>query len=159
VQVRFATPDDEDALAALDRATWSSFSSPAPPPGDGRTFFDDRTRPEEVLVAVVDGEVAGYARVQRATELPASDHVRVINGFVVDPSRRRRGIGRTLLDAAAREARAQGARRLTLRVLGPNAPARRLYESAGFVVEGILRGEFRVEDEYVDDVLMARDIS
>ena len=41
----------------------------------GWTFFDERTRPEDVLVAVDDGEVAGYvrlapvdaARVERAT--------------------------------------------------------------------------------------------
>jgi len=33
---------------------------------------------------------------------------------------------------------------------------RRLYESCGFVVEGVLRGEFHVDGRDVDDVLMAR---
>jgi RimJ/RimL family protein N-acetyltransferase len=68
-------------------------------------------------------------------------------------------VGRALVDAAAAEARARGATRLTLRVLGPNAGARDLYESAGFVVEGTLRGEFVLEGELVDDVLMARSLS
>ncbi len=62
VEVRPAEPADEDALAALDRATWNWLSSPAPPPGPERPFFDERTEPEDVLVAVVDGEVAGYVR-------------------------------------------------------------------------------------------------
>jgi RimJ/RimL family protein N-acetyltransferase len=67
-------------------------------------------------------------------------------------------VGRALIDAVAAEARAGGATRLTLRVLGPNAAARRLYESAGFVVEGVQRGEFLLDGEYVDDVLMALDL-
>ncbi|CAM5537162.1 GNAT family N-acetyltransferase OS=Streptomyces alboniger OX=132473 GN=CP975_09635 PE=4 SV=1 [Streptomyces alboniger] len=66
------------------------------------------------------------------------------------------GVGRALLRAAQEEARLQGARRLTLRVLGHNAPARKLYESEGFVVEGILPEEFLLEGAYVDDVLMGR---
>ena len=47
----------------------------------------------------------------------------------------------------------------TLRVLGPNATARALYERAGFVVEGVLREEFHLDGRYVDDVLMARDLT
>jgi RimJ/RimL family protein N-acetyltransferase len=41
-------------------------------------------------------------------------------------------------------------------VLSSNAPARRLYESVGFAVEGVLHGEFHLEGVYVDDVMMAR---
>jgi RimJ/RimL family protein N-acetyltransferase len=41
-------------------------------------------------------------------------------------------------------------------VLGPNAAARALYESCGFTVEGVLREEFLLDGQYVDDVLMAR---
>jgi RimJ/RimL family protein N-acetyltransferase len=64
-----------------------------------------------------------------------------------------------LVDAAVREARARGARRLTLRVLGPNMAARGLYEAAGFVVEGVLPEEFLLDGRYVDDVLMALDLT
>ena len=37
--------------------------------------------------------------------------------------------------------------------------ARGLYEAAGFEVEGVLRGEFLLEGDYVDDVLMALDLT
>jgi ribosomal protein S18 acetylase RimI-like enzyme len=159
VVVRPAERSDEDALAALDRATWTSLSSPAPPPGPDRSFFDDKTEPADVLVAVVDGDVAGYVKVGRATPLGASDHVAMIRGISVDHPFRGRGVGKTLLAAAVEKAKARRARRLTLRVLSHNETARRLYESAGFVVEGIQRGEFFLDGEFVDDLLMALDLS
>jgi ribosomal protein S18 acetylase RimI-like enzyme len=158
-EIRPAEPSDEAALAALDRATWSTLSSPAPLPGPGRAFFDESNWPEDVLVAMVDGEIAGYVRLVRATPLAVSDHVLTVNGIAVDPARRRCGIGRALVAAAAREARERGARRLTLRVLDHNEAALALYESAGFVVEGVQRGEFLLDGEYRNDVLMALDLT
>ncbi len=98
-------------------------------------------------------------RLGRASRFASSDHVVTISGIGVDPGRQRRGVGRALMDAAAAEARRRGARRLTLRVFAPNAAARRLYASAGFAVEGVLRGEFLLDGEYVDDVLMALDLT
>ena len=160
IETRSASPADEEALAELDLATWSWLTSPAPRPelGSGWTFFGERARPEDVLVAFLDGEGAGYVKLGRSTPLAATDHVVMVTGIAVAPAFQRRGVGRALIDAAAAEARGRGARRLTLRVLGPNESARRLYQSAGFVVEGIQRGEFLLEGEYVDDVLMALDL-
>jgi ribosomal protein S18 acetylase RimI-like enzyme len=159
ILVRPARPGDERALARLDRATWTTLSSPAPPPARELSFFNERVEIRDVLVAEVDGTVAGYVRLSHPHPLEASRHVLQISGIAVDPSQQRRGVGRSLIAAAAGEARARGARRLTLRVLGSNAPARRLYETSGFVVEGVLRGEFHLDGEYVDDVLMALDLA
>ncbi len=159
VEIRGAVPADEEALAALDRAQWSTLTSPAPPPAPDRGFFGERTAPGDVLVAAFAGELAGYVRLARVTPIAASDHVLQINGLVVGGAFRRRGVGRALLRAAVGEARARGARRLTLRVLGHNEAARRLYESAGFAVEGVLRGEFFLDGVYVDDVAMALDLT
>jgi ribosomal protein S18 acetylase RimI-like enzyme len=161
IEIRPATPADEEPLAALDLATWTWLTSPAPKPepGSGWSFFGERTDPADVIVAVLEGEVAGYVKLGRATLLAASDHVLTVNGIAVSPAFQRRGVGRALIDAAAAEAKARGARRLTLRVLGPNEGARRLYESAGFVVEGAQRGEFLLEGAYVDDVMMALDLA
>jgi len=122
-------------------------------------FFNERAPLEDVLVAVVDGEVAGYVRLRPASRFASSGHVLCINGIAVDPARQGRGIGRALIDAAVAEARRRGARRLTLRVFSPNERARRLYESAGFVVEGVLRDEFFIDGRYVDDIAMALDLT
>jgi RimJ/RimL family protein N-acetyltransferase len=45
---------------------------------------------------------------------------------------------------------------MSLRVLATNHAAIRAYRSAGFDVEGVLVGEFVVDGQAVDDVLMAR---
>jgi ribosomal protein S18 acetylase RimI-like enzyme len=157
MQIRPARRDDNTALRALDVATWSWDVSPAPAPPPGRPFFHrEEDRPEDVLVADVDGAVAGYVKLGRALPLHSNRHVLEVKGLAVDPAHQGRGVGRALLEAAASEAAARGARRLTLRVLGPNAGARALYESCGFAVEGILRGEFHLDGRDVDDVLMAR---
>ncbi|KIF70211.1 acetyltransferase [Streptomyces sp. AcH 505] len=156
LKIRPAFRADEQELADLDREMWSPLHAVTPRPQAYEPFFDDRHPPENFLVAEVDGRLVGYVAVAPATALAANAHVRQIRGLVVDGRERGRGVGRALVRAAAGRARAQGARRLTLRVLGHNAPARRLYEAAGFVVEGVLPGEFFLDGRYVDDVLMGR---
>jgi ribosomal protein S18 acetylase RimI-like enzyme len=158
VTIRPASEHDDAALRALDRATWSSDVTPAPQRPPEMPFFGPEVTPQDVLVAVVDDAVAGYVMLVPAHRIESGRHVLSIGGLAVDPGRHRQGLGRLLISAAAREATARGARRLTLRVLGPNARARALYESCGFEVEGRLRGEFLLDGRYVDDVLMALDL-
>jgi len=156
ISIRQAQLGDEEVLGQLDAATWTDDVSPAPAPPVGTAFFNERTHPDDVFVAVVDDLVVGYAKLGRSSALPSHQHVLDVNGLTVDPSRRRLGAGRALVEAAVEEARERGARKLSLRVLGGNSSARRLYEACGFVVEGLLRDEFLLGGRYVDDVFMAR---
>ncbi|MER5445565.1 GNAT family N-acetyltransferase [Streptomyces sp. NPDC002766] len=153
--IRHATLDDEETLGRLDRVTWSPLHSVQPRPRPPyEAFYNERFGPRDHLVAELDGTVVGYVRLAYPTPLACNSHVRQIQGLVVAEEARGAGVGRALLRAVREEARRQGARRLTLRVLGHNAPARKLYETEGFVVEGVLPGEFLLEGAYVDDVLM-----
>ncbi|MEU8823707.1 GNAT family N-acetyltransferase [Streptomyces sp. NPDC048636] len=155
--IRAAVADDESALAALDRRAWSPTHSVQPRPQPPyAAFFTDRNLPEHILVAELDGQPVGYLRLVPAIPLASNAHVRQIQGLAVDERARGRGVARALLAAAYERARRAGATRITLRVLGPNTPARRLYASEGFVEEGVLPGEFLIEGAYVDDVLMGR---
>ncbi|WP_459753030.1 N-acetyltransferase family protein [Streptomyces sennicomposti] len=157
LHIRPATFADEEPLAALDRDTWSPLHAVQPRPQPPyEPFFTERSGPPEILVAELDGAVVGYLRLGLATPLECNAHVRQIRGLAVADKARGAGVGRALLRAAREEARRQGARRITLRVLGHNTPARRLYESEGYAVEGVLPGEFLLEGAYVDDVLMGR---
>jgi len=165
VMIRGAVPGDDRALAALDHRAWSRDSAVTQRPPTERAFFDAGHTPDQFLVAV-PGEtapggrqIAGFIRMLPPTPLPANAHVRQIQGLAVEPALRGRGLGRALLGAACERAARQGARRITLRVLASNEPARRLYAAAGFAVEGVLPGEFHIAGRYVDDILMGRSLS
>jgi ribosomal protein S18 acetylase RimI-like enzyme len=156
--IRAAVPADGPQLSALDLATWSPLVTPAPRWAEHADFFANR-EPVDVLVADRDGVVAGYVLLARPSPLDSNRHVLQINGLAVDPAAQGQGLGRRLVEAAIEEAGRRGARRLTLRVLGGNTVAQALYAACGFVVEGVLRGEFFLDGGFVDDVLMARTLS
>lgn len=154
--IRRAVAADDRALSDLDRAVWSSLSEVGPRPAAGAGVFDERKGPDQFLIADQGGRLVGYIRQVPPTSLACNQHVRQIQGFAVDPALRGKGIGRALIEAACAAARDQGTRRITLRVLGHNLPARRLYEYCGFTVEGVLPEQFWLDGRYVDDVLMGR---
>lgn len=83
-------------------------------------------------------------------------HIAKLVGMMVAPEVGRRGIGRTLLDAAiARCRQRDGVELLTLSVTGSNATAIRLYERAGFVCYGRLDRALRIGGRHHAKHLMA----
>jgi ribosomal protein S18 acetylase RimI-like enzyme len=159
VTVRRARLDDGKPLLGIDQTTWSRYTSPAPGPPEG-PFFNDGTRPQNVVVAETDGRVIGYGKIEHPTTLPASAHVWHVTGLAVEPGFEGRGAGRALMEALMEMARQRGGRRMTLRVFASNERAQRLYERLGFEVEGVLRHEFMVgKQEFVDDIFMALDLT
>ncbi|WP_441246471.1 N-acetyltransferase family protein [Kitasatospora sp. McL0602] len=154
--IRTARPEDEPALAVLDRAAWSWVSDVIPqPPVDAR-LFDERCPPSQFLVAEAGGLILGYIRQAPPTPLASNQHIRQIRGLAVSPASRGLGVGKALVEAACAVAREAGARRMTLRVLAHNAPARRLYGRCGFQVDGVSPEEFWIDGAFVDDVWMSR---
>jgi ribosomal protein S18 acetylase RimI-like enzyme len=151
--IRTARPIDEPILRELDRITWSTLHSPAPAPDADQPFELDG-----VLVAELADGLAGYIKLGQALPLRSSEHILEIKGLSVDPGHRRRGVAKALIGAAVVQARAAGARRLMLRVLGHNAGARELYAQCGFEVEGVHRELFLLDGHYVDDIWMARSL-
>jgi ribosomal protein S18 acetylase RimI-like enzyme len=151
--IRRALRADDPALLDLGRRCWSPDHDVTDGPPTG-SFLGEHLG--DVLVAEEAGRVAGYVKVAPPTPLPSNAHVQQVQGLLVDPELRGRGVGRALLEAAMELARERGGRRIWLRVLATNSPAQRLYAAAGFGVEGVLRGEFHRGGVDVDDVLMGR---
>jgi ribosomal-protein-alanine N-acetyltransferase len=88
------------------------------------------------LVVRAEGKVVAFACAYIVAE------ELMINDLAVDSSRRRLGLGRTLLRHLADGARLRGCRRATLEVRLGNGPARALYESFGFRVVGSRPGYY-----------------
>ena len=67
------------------------------------------------------------------------------------------GLGTTALDLACRYGfESLGLNRIWLRVFATNGRAIRAYEKAGFQREGVMRQACRMDEEWVDMVVMAR---
>ncbi|MFP3916075.1 MAG: GNAT family N-acetyltransferase, partial [Actinomycetota bacterium] len=99
----------------------------------GRAGLEDAraaTPLSDVLTVVEDGRTAGFAIVGAMTS------VSYLQRVAVEPSRARRGIGRSLLRASMGWARRRGARSMLLNTQPDNAPAAALYHDEGFVALG-----------------------
>jgi [ribosomal protein S18]-alanine N-acetyltransferase len=74
------------------------------------------------------------------------DEVHVLNVGTA-PEARRRGVGRALMEEAARRGRLKGARLATLEVRRSNAPALALYRSLGYQQVGVRPRYYAEENE------------
>jgi [ribosomal protein S18]-alanine N-acetyltransferase len=121
--IRPATETDLDAIFALECASFS----------DDRLsrraiwrFIRAPHRP--LLVARSQGRVVGYIVIS----LQSRSRSARIYSLAVEKAQARRGVGRELLNAAERYARAHGCAALRLEARYDNAPALALYEKLGF---------------------------
>jgi ribosomal protein S18 acetylase RimI-like enzyme len=156
-QIRVARASDEAQLARLDRISWSPQSGfPSVIQQAGRVFFLTDSPPQAFLVGEIDGAIVGYIRLGSPLPLPENAHVLAVMGLAVSPDARGRGVATALLAAAEQCARTRGARKLSLRTFSTNPEAIRLYTRFGFEQEGVLRAEFLIGGQYVDDILLAK---
>lgn len=97
------------------------------------------------LVIEVDGQVIGTAG------YTYNGFEGYINNVVIDEAFRGRGFSKTLMEALLAEGRARNINEYTLEVRVSNLPAVKLYESLGFVSEGVRKNFYErpTEDAYV----------
>jgi ribosomal protein S18 acetylase RimI-like enzyme len=96
--------------------------------------------------------MAGLQRERRTERY----HKASLWGMYVQPARRRRGIGRALLQAVVGQARKlPGVRQVHLEVTETNQAACALYESSGFVRYGLETDAFRIADDFYNLIYMA----
>ena len=90
----------------------------------------------QVLVADVDGEIAGYVTMLNRVQSDDLDDGNLEFGLVADllvrNAYRGTGLGRELMAAAESFAKENGVRWLRISVMSENAAARKLYASSGF---------------------------
>jgi len=126
----------------------------APPVESVRSFIQGTVGQDAAQFVALDGErVVGWADVLPSWGQAVAHCGRL--GMGVLPEYRGRGIGRRLLLACVAKAQARGATRIELDVRADNAPAIRLYESAGFTLEARKRRAMRFGGVYHDALQMS----
>jgi N-acetylglutamate synthase-like GNAT family acetyltransferase len=91
---------------------------------------------DRVLVADVDGRVAGLAHLQVTPSLERERPVAKIGALVVDEAQHGRGVGRALVRALEDEARLRGCELLFLTSADRRSDAHAFYERVGFERSG-----------------------
>jgi ribosomal protein S18 acetylase RimI-like enzyme len=128
-----AGPADLDALALLFDA-YRQFYAQASDVPRARDWLRERLRFGEstVIVATLAGRPAGFTQLYPMYSSVRTARTWILNDLYVDAAARRKGVARTLLDAAAQFARADGAACISLETTLDNAAARALYRAAGW---------------------------
>jgi ribosomal protein S18 acetylase RimI-like enzyme len=139
ISTRRATAHDVASVAPLFER-YCVFYERHPAPGKAREFIEDRMRAGDsvILVAEVqtgddDPVAAGFVQLYPKWSSTTMHLDWILNDLFVEPAYRRQGIARSLMQAAAKFARAQGAHTVSLKTQVTNIPAKALYESLGWV--------------------------
>ena len=128
-----AGPADLDALAVLFDA-YRQFYGQASDVPRARDWLRSRLRVGEsvVLLAKREGTTVGFVQLYPMFSSVRTAKTWILNDLYVDAGARRSGVARSLLDAAAKFAREDGAAGISLETTQDNAAARALYRAAGW---------------------------
>jgi phosphinothricin acetyltransferase len=124
-------------------------------PAERRDWMAARGDRHPVLVGEIDGGIAGWASLNRFNPRPAYDHVADLSVYV-ERAWRGRGVGRVLLAALIERARTIGYHKLVLAAFPDNTAGMALYARLGFTRVGVYREQGRLDDRWVDVVVMER---
>ena len=151
ISLRPYLPADADRCAAIFRASVEEVASEDYSVDQRRAWaaiadnlaaFAARLAKALTLIALIDGEAAGFASLLGAD---------VLDLLYVDPRFARRGVGAALIDALARLAEARGAECLTSEV---GDAARSLFERQGFVAQR--RNLVQLDDQWLANTTMTK---
>ena len=144
IEYRDATPADGDALDAMAQAIWIETFAHGVSAEDAATYLAEAYGPNGKLLAdlssgaarfhlaLVDGRVVGYAKVNPPWLPDAEPSALQLSQIYVSSDQHGAGVGKALLDWAIATARAEGATALLLTVWEENHRAAAFYRKHGF---------------------------
>lgn len=160
LQIRLAEPKDALSYQALRSAIFSEnlntlfplASQPTPEEVERHVTRHDGQN-SAIFLAEISGKLAGFLNLARFPR-PQTDHT-VGLGLNVAKDFRGKGIGRALLQRGIAWANETPAiERIELEVMQNNPAGIHLYESCGFVTEGIKRAAVKKPFGHVDVIIM-----
>jgi ribosomal protein S18 acetylase RimI-like enzyme len=129
---RHAAPEESTLVARLLHDFNREFDEPTPPVERLAERMSGLIAGGETVVLLAGEGPDGLAVLRFRPAIWSSGLECYLAELYVRPAQRGRGLGRALMEAALREARARGADTMEIGVDEPDHAARRLYESLGF---------------------------
>jgi len=138
-------PADLDEVMAIERTSFRH-------PWSSNFFLEElQVACARSILAQVNDKIVGYVLFWL---LPESVD---IHNIAVHPAFRRQRIGQALLQQVVEQARSRDSSRVTLEVRVSNIAAQKLYESVGFISQGLRKGYY--SDDGEDAVIMALELA
>jgi RimJ/RimL family protein N-acetyltransferase len=128
--------------------------------GDQYSYYEEfeaeriRTLREDLtLVAEYKNEVIGVLFLTRGRYIK-NKHTAYLSIAIIDRFRKM-GVGTSLIQTAIEWAKDKKIEKICLEVFSSNCAAINLYIKLGFIIEGRWKKQFKINNEYVDDILMS----
>jgi RimJ/RimL family protein N-acetyltransferase len=119
-------------------------------------LYHPETVPDHfLLVAEWNGRIVGAGRLFPGGEYTLFNHVAELGIFVLKPFRRQK-FGTQLLTQLMLWATQSGLEKITLATFSTNLPAILFFEKQGFLQEGQMRNQIKIENRFVDLLLMGK---
>lgn len=159
MHLRLATRDDADPIRAIYNleVTTSTVTFDLVPRSleDQQAWLAARSGAHAVLVAEIDGAVAGFGSLSPWRDRPAYSTT-VEDSIYVHRAHQGQGVGKALLTELVRTATAHGFHACMARIVGGHDASIALHHACGFEVVGTEREVGRKFNKWLDVVLMER---
>ena len=159
MEIRLANQADAEAVAAIynHEATRerTTFDLRPRSVAEQREWLAERSGAHSVIVAVVTGEVAGFASLSPYRTRPGYN-TSVESSVFVRRDSLRSGIGRALLERLVELAAGHGFHTMIARVVGENEASVELHKRCGFELVGVEREVGRKFGRWLDVTVMQR---
>ena len=159
ITIRRAEPDDYELFCEVfaDESAYSgTLQAPFPSKERWRKVLSENTDADYVLLAFVDGVIAGNAGLHPWGKSPRRAHVRML-GMAVHSKYQGKGVGTALMQALIDLAdKWLPVTRIELTVFTDNERAIALYRKFGFVMEGTHKAYALRDGKFADVYAMAR---
>lgn len=159
MEIRLANRADAEAIAAIynHEATRERtvFDLRARSVAEQQDWLAERSGAHSVIVAVINGDIVGFAALSPYRPRPAYN-TSVESSVFVRRDRLRAGIGRALLESLIALAAEGGFHSMIARIAGENEASVRLHSRCGFELVGVEREVGRKFGRWLDVTVMQR---
>ncbi|ERJ11712.1 GNAT family N-acetyltransferase [Haloplasma contractile] len=158
VTIRKARKDDaEEILKLVDQVFGESTNFPNTPEEFDITVEQEEEYIEKMslfLVAVIDDRMIGSLTLDKGPY--KKSHHTALLGITILEGYTSMKIGSKMLEDTIKWCKENGIKKINLEVFETNLRAIGLYRKFGFIEEGRRQKEYKVNEQYIDNILMAK---